>query len=148
MARSFQQPILNAPVIAEVCEHYQCENLPDRRFFDNALEDSFSIPNEKWSEFKDIFISSLRTASLIEEHDGRMRVLDSESSATADQDSEEYIDKLSSGIKVETGDSCVVIMPFAAPNGDYYSTVYKPAIEKAKLTPVSADNDTFLALAR
>ena len=34
-------------------------------------------------------------------------------------------------------------MPFRAPIGDYYNLVYKPAIEKAGLTPIRADNDIF-----
>jgi hypothetical protein len=35
------------------------------------------------------------------------------------------------------------MMPFAAPLGDYYSKIYEPAIIKAGLTPVRADNDIF-----
>jgi len=34
-------------------------------------------------------------------------------------------------------------MPFGAPIGDYYSLVYKPAIEKAGLIPIRADNEIF-----
>ena len=34
-------------------------------------------------------------------------------------------------------------MPFARPIGDYYKSVYKPAIEKAGLTPIRADNEIF-----
>lgn len=36
-----------------------------------------------------------------------------------------------------------MMMPFASPIGDLYSLVYKPAIEKAKLEPVRADNEIF-----
>ncbi len=35
------------------------------------------------------------------------------------------------------------MMPFAAPLGDYYDKIYKPAIEKAGLRPVRADNEIF-----
>ncbi|QDV61079.1 TIR domain-containing protein [Crateriforma conspicua] len=144
VSSGYQQAIQNAPVISDVYKHYRGENLPDRQFFDNALEDTFKIPRDKVSEFKDIFTSSLRTASLLEEHDGRVRVLDAAGSGQeANEESDEYIDKLSSGVKVASGDSCFVMMPFASPIGDYYSTVYKPAIEKAKLVPVRADNEIF-----
>jgi hypothetical protein len=141
--RGFQQAVLNAPIIADVYKHYRGENLPDSQFFDNALEDTFGIPKDKLSEFKEIFLSSLRTAALIEDHDGRMRVLDSASSIETEEQSSEYIEKLSSGVTVKAGDSCFVMMPFALPIGDYYSSVYKPAIEKANLIPVRADNDIF-----
>jgi hypothetical protein len=143
VAKGYQKAVLNAPVISEVYKHYRGENLPDAQFFDNALEDTFSVPKEKLSEFKEIFSSSLRTASLLEEHDGRVRVLDSASSIESTEESTEYIEKLSSGVTVKAGDSCFVMMPFASPIGDYYTAVYKPAIEKANLTPVRADNEIF-----
>ncbi|RBP45660.1 hypothetical protein DES53_10242 [Roseimicrobium gellanilyticum] len=34
-------------------------------------------------------------------------------------------------------------MPFAPPIGSYYEKIYDPAIRKAGLTPVRADNDIF-----
>jgi hypothetical protein len=34
-------------------------------------------------------------------------------------------------------------MPFADPIGGYYASVYKPAIERAKLTPIRADADIY-----
>jgi len=46
-------------------------------------------------------------------------------------------------VKVGATDSCFVMMPFAAPLGGYYESVYKPAIEKAGLQPVRADADIF-----
>lgn len=142
--KGYQEAILNAPVISDVYSHYRGENLPDRQFLDNALEDTFKIPKDKLSEFKEILESSLRTASLIEEHDGRKRVLDvATSGAKGDEESLEYIDKLSTGVTVNSDDSCFVMMPFASPVGDYYSSVYRPAIEKAKLTPVRADHEIF-----
>ena len=144
VTKGYQQAILNAPTISTVYKHYRGENLPDRQFFDNALEDNFKIPKAKLSEFKDILMSSLRAASLVEEHDDRIRVLDAATSdESSNEESAEYIDKLSSGVSVASGETCFVMMPFASPIGDYYSTVYKPAIEKAKLTPVRADNEIF-----
>jgi len=35
------------------------------------------------------------------------------------------------------------MMPFANPIGGYYSSVYDPAIRKAGLTPIRADNEMF-----
>jgi nucleoside 2-deoxyribosyltransferase len=35
------------------------------------------------------------------------------------------------------------MMPFAMPLGGYYATVYDPAIRKAGLTPIRADNEIF-----
>ena len=142
-SQGFQQAVLNAPVICDVYKHYRGENLPDRQFFDNALEDTFKVPKDKVNEFKDIFTSSLKTASLIEEHNGRIRVLDSASSVETEKASSDYIEKLSSGVSVKSGDSCFVMMPFGSPIGDYYFSVYKPAIEKANLNPVRADNEIF-----
>lgn len=139
----FQNALLNAPVISDVYKHYRGENLPDQQFFDNALEDNFGIPADKLSEFKAIFLASLRSAKLIDEEEGRMRVLDAAAVGDSNAASSEYIDKLSTGVKIDSSDSCFVMMPFASPIGDYYNAVYKPAIEKAKLKPVRADNEIF-----
>lgn len=35
------------------------------------------------------------------------------------------------------------MMPFAPPLGDYYSQIFEPAINKAGLTAIRADNDIF-----
>lgn len=143
VSNGYQQAVLNAPVLSDVYKHYRGENLPDRQFFDNALEDSFSIPKEKLSEFKDVFTNTLRTASLLEDNDGRIRVLDAASSIETDEETSNYIEKLSSGVSIKSGDSCFVMMPFGSPIGECYSVVYKPAIEKANLVPVRADNEIF-----
>lgn len=141
---ALHQAILNAPVFSDVYNHYRGENIPDSQFFDNALEDNFSIDPTKVSEFKDLFLKSLKSASLIAEHDGRMRVLDSATSGhDIQKDSSEYFDRISTGLIVSKSDSCFVVMPFAPPIGDYYLTVYKPAIEKAQLIAVRADNEIF-----
>ena len=44
---------------------------------------------------------------------------------------------------VSVNDSCFVMQPFAAPLGDYYDKIYRPAIEKAGLRPVRADAEIF-----
>jgi hypothetical protein len=51
--------------------------------------------------------------------------------------------KLERAVKVGATDSCFVMMPFAAPLGGYYESVYRPAIEKAGLQPVRADAEIF-----
>lgn len=42
--------------------------------------------------------------------------------------------------KPQTQGTCFVMMPFKDPFGGYYDTVFKPAITKAKLAPVRADD--------
>ena len=56
---------------------------------------------------------------------------------------EQQLKKLSKGVTVQASDSCFVVMPFADPIGGYYTTVYQPAIERAKLKPVRADAEIF-----
>ncbi len=73
---SLRQAALKAPDIGDVYRHYRGENLPDEQFFDNALVDTFKIPQTKLSEFKAIFLDTLRKAQLVEEHDGKIRILD------------------------------------------------------------------------
>lgn len=46
-------------------------------------------------------------------------------------------------MKIEPTDTCFVMMPFAPPIGGYYSSIYEPAIKKAGLKPVRADNEIF-----
>ena len=71
-----REAVLKAPVISEIVFHYRGENLPDSGFFDNALTDKFKIPADKLSEFKTILLESLKTAELIADHDGKLRVND------------------------------------------------------------------------
>lgn len=135
--------VLTAPVISEIYTHYRGENLPDSEFLDNALTDKFKILKDKLSEFKTIFFESLATAELISDHDGKSRVIDITSESSVQDKAKESFKKLEKTAKVKTGDSCFVMMPFADPLGSYYEKVYKPAIEKAGLTPVRADNELF-----
>lgn len=136
-----RQAVLDAPVVSDVYGHYRGENLPDTVFFNNALVDTFKVPNDKVDEFRSVFLDSLRTAELLSEHDGKFRVID----ASHDKGSGESatLKKLERAVKVNSSDSCFVMMPFANPLGGYYDKIYKPAIERAGLQPVRADADIF-----
>lgn len=140
-----REAILKAPTISEVYKHYRGENLPDRIFFENALTDNFKVPTDKLAEFIEIFTESLDAAKLIERTgDNKMRVIDisSDSKGTlVDPNSE--LKKLGKTVTIGSNDSCFVMMPFAPPLGDYYVKIYEPAILKAGLIPVRADNDIF-----
>ena len=140
---SLQIAVLNAPVISDIYTHYRGENLPDEEFFNNALMDKFKIPETKLTEFKSIFFESLKFAHLIEEHDGKYRIIDVSSEPTKKLDTGKVLEKLEKGTKIKATDSCFVMMPFADPLGSYYEKIYKPAIEKAGLTPLRADNEIF-----
>ncbi|MCB1123222.1 MAG: hypothetical protein KJT03_16830, partial [Verrucomicrobiae bacterium] len=140
--RALQQAVLNAPQISDVYEHYRGENLPDRKFFENALEDKFKVPADKISDFIGIFEQSLEAAKLIQKVDNRIRVIDV-TEAVPGQPEEQRLKKISKDVKVASGDSCFVMMPFADPIGSYYEKIYEPAIKKAGLEPVRADNDIF-----
>jgi hypothetical protein len=138
----YRQAILNAPDIAEVYQHYRGENLPDDVFLKNTLVDTYKIPDESFVEFKQIFVTSLETAKLIERHGEKIRLLDISNQDTAPAASER-IKKLGKSVNVSPTDTCFVMQPFAPPLGDYYEKIYKPAIEKAGLTPIRADADIF-----
>lgn len=141
--RGIRDAVLSAPIISEVYGHYRGEYIPDPQFFHNALSDTFEVPADKLDEFQDVFFESLRSAELIAESDGKYRVLDVTSSHDQVPGNTPTFKKLDRAVKVESGESCFVMMPFAAPHGDYYSKVYKPAIEKAGLRPVRADTEIF-----
>jgi len=141
---ALQEAILSAPVIKDVYGHYRGENLPDTQFFHNALTDNFGVPADKVDEFQEVFLSSLRSAQLLVEHDGKMRVVDvSHDRSHGRTGDSPTLKKLEKSVKVTSGDSCFVMMPFAPPLGDYYTKIYKPAIEKAGLRPVRADTEIF-----
>jgi hypothetical protein len=61
-----REAVLKAPEISDVYKHYRGENLPDDQFFDNALVDTFRIPQGKVNDFKSIFVETLKKAQLIE----------------------------------------------------------------------------------
>lgn len=138
-----QQAVLKAPVVSDVYNHYRGENLPDEEFFDNALMDKFKIPENKLKEFKKVFFDSLNSASLINEHEGKNRVLDVTSEPVKKGNPKQVLKKLEKSTSVQSDDSCFVMMPFAEPIGSYFDKIYAPAIEKAGLSPVRADNTIF-----
>lgn len=139
-----REAVLSAPVISEVYGHYRGENLPDLQFFHNALADNFNVPADKIDEFREVFLASLTAAQLLSEHNGKTRVIDvSHDSSTRGSDVSPTLKKLEKAVKVESGDSCFVMMPFSSPLGDYYAKIYKPAIEKAGLRPIRADAEIF-----
>lgn len=136
--------ILAAPQISDVYNHFRGENLPDPQFLDNSLVDNFKIPSDKVGEFRSIFISSLKFANLLEDHGDKTRLVDVvKSTSNEDQDKSNRLKKLEKGIDISNDDTCFVMMPFALPIGGYYSSIYEPAIRKAGLTPVRADDDIF-----
>jgi hypothetical protein len=131
-----RQAVLKAPDIGEVYRHYRGENLPDEQFLDNALVDTFKIPQAKLSEFKAILLDTLRKAELLEEHDGKKTIVDVSPEVISSEASVEVIRKRGKAIAIAPGDTCFVMMPFAAPLGSHYGLIYEPAIKKAGLTPV------------
>ncbi|HZF11596.1 MAG TPA: hypothetical protein VFE33_22635 [Thermoanaerobaculia bacterium] len=138
-----REAILNAPDISDVYRHYRGENLPDEQFFDNALVDTFHIPQSKLSEFKALFMESLEKAQLLERHNGKVRVLDFSQETGSGPSTTVDLKKLGRAVTVDPSDSCFVVMPFAAPLGLHYSLIYEPAIRKAGLKPMRADDDIF-----
>jgi len=141
--KGLREAIVKAPEIGDVYEHYRGENLPDEQFLDNSLVDKFGIPKDKLAEFKGVLIDSLLYAELVEESGGKYRVIDVSGGGDVDVDTDARIKKLGKGINVSAGDSCFVMMPFAEPHGSYYSKIYDPAVRKAGLRPVRADDEIF-----
>lgn len=142
--KGLREAILKAPVISEVYKHYRGENLPDRKFFENALIETFKIPVEKLSEFIEIFTDSLTKAKLLENVGEKQRILDISSERNSPLvDTTSDFKKLSKAASVSSDDTCFVMMPFAPPLGDYFAKIFEPAIEKAGLKAMRADNDIF-----
>lgn len=140
-----RQAILNAPVISDVYTHYRGENLPDQQFLVNALVDKFHIPQTNVTEFLEVFVDSIRDASLLDEHNGKRRLLDISTSGDSGSSpqSEDALKKLSKGVLIAAGDTCFVMMPFKNPIGEHYNKIFEPAISKAGLKPIRADNEIF-----
>ncbi len=137
-----REAVLEAPDLGDVYKHYRGENLPDPQFFRNALIDKFKIPEDKLAEFETVFNETMQYAKLIDEHNGKRRLLDVSKEVTSEE-SESRIKKLGKDISVKSTDSCFVMMPFANPIGGYFSLIYEPAIAKAGLTAIRADADIF-----
>ena len=110
-----RQAVLNAPTISDVYKHYRGENIPDEQFFRNALVDTFKLPEDKVDEFKSVFLEDLSEAQLIEDVGGKKRVLDVARDAEVGSASDDTLKKISKGVKIEHGDTCFVMMPFADP---------------------------------
>jgi len=141
--RGLQEAVLKAPVISDVYNHYRGENLPDTQFFQNALVDTFKVPKEKISEFTQIFFPTMEKAKLVEKTNDKFRVVDVSQYSTVESESSPLLKKLEKQVAVSAGDTCFVMMPFAKPIGDHYQLIYEPAIKKAGLVPVRADNEIF-----
>jgi len=139
----YREAVLKAPEISDVYKHYRGENLPDDKFLRNTVVETYKVPADKFAEFKSVFIESLLKAQLLTRHGDKVRVVDVSSEEPSTEDKSERLKKLGRAVSVSPTDTCFVMQPFAAPLGDYYDKVYKPAIEKAGLTPVRADADIF-----
>ncbi|HAS82203.1 MAG TPA: hypothetical protein DCS43_05890 [Verrucomicrobia bacterium] len=139
----YRTAVLQAPDISEVYKHYRGENLPDDVFFKNTIADSFSIPEDSFEDFKQVFVESLQTAQLVNDHTGKLRVLDVSEESSSPEDKDERIKRMGAKVTVHSTDTCFVMQPFAAPLGGYYDKIYKPAIEKAGLQAVRADAEIF-----
>ncbi|MBI2801416.1 MAG: hypothetical protein HYX63_14250 [Gammaproteobacteria bacterium] len=101
------------------------------------------MPAESFQEFKQVFLESLETAELISKHGEKIRITDVASGDASTPTQSDRLKKLERITNVGANDSCFVMQPFAAPLGDYYDKIYKPAIEKAGLRPVRADAEIF-----
>ncbi len=141
--KGLRQAALKAPTISDVYNHYRGENLPETTFFENALIDTFKLPKEKVPEFTNIFLQTLEKAKLIEKTNDKIRVLDVSAPAGSETVDSPLLKKLEKEVKIKAGDNCFVMMPFAKPISDHYQLIYEPAIRKAGLTPVRADNEIF-----
>lgn len=128
-----REAVLNAPLLSDIYKHYRGENLPDEQFLDNALIDKFKIEKDKLTEFKEIFLESLKSAMLIEQRDGKVRVVDITTDSGVSPKESETLKKLGKDIKIDENDVCFVMMPFSDPLGKYYKLIYEPAIKKAGL---------------
>ena len=140
---AMRQAILDAPDISTVYKHYRGENLPDGSFFENALVDKFGIPSSEVSKFTDIFVSSLKSAHLLEPQGDKLRVLDITDSSERTASSPTTLRRAVKDEKIDGSETCFVVMLFAEPIGGYYSRIYEPAIKKAGLRPIRADADIF-----
>lgn len=132
-----------APVISDVYSHFRGESLPDAQFLTNTLIDTYKIPAEKVPEFLEIFVSSLRAAQLLDETNDKHHVIDATHSSDSALDNTPTLSRLSKKADIREGDTCFVMMPFAGPIGGYYAAIYEPAIIKAGLKPVRADDEIF-----
>lgn len=140
-----REAVQQAPIIGDAYKYYRGENLPETHFLKNTAIEKFEVPEDKADLFVQVFTQTLEDAKLLENMEGgQRRVLDvTYSSSTSPDASGVNLKKLSKGVNVQATDTCFVMQPFASPHGDYYATVYAPAIEKAGLKAVRADDEIF-----
>jgi hypothetical protein len=138
-----RQAVFKAPGVSDVYTHYRGENVPDDEFFRNALVDTFKLPRDKVDEFKVVFFDDLQDAQLIDEVDGKKRILDVSGTPELRGQPDETLKKISRGVKIDEGDTCFVMMPFAEPIGGYYKSIYETAITRAGLRAIRADDEIF-----
>jgi hypothetical protein len=141
--KGYREAVLTAPEISDVYKHYRGENIPDDTFFRNTVVQNYKIPEADFKDFKQVFLESLEKAGLLEKKEGNNRVLDVSSELEPAGEQSQRLKKLGATAAVKTGDSCFVMQPFAAPHGDYFEKIFKPAIDKTGLKPVRADADIF-----
>jgi len=93
----------------------------------------------------EIFLDSLNSAQLLEEHNGKRRLIDESDASEPGQTqaSDDALKKLGKAVNIDAGDTCFVVMPFVKPIGDHYEKIYTTAIAKAGLRPIRADNEIF-----
>ncbi|TLY50112.1 MAG: hypothetical protein E6K53_11635 [Gammaproteobacteria bacterium] len=139
----YREAVLKAPDLSEVYRHYRGENLPDDQFLMNTVVETYHVPPESFPEFKQVLLESLESAQLTAKHGDKIRVLDSASEDKLAQGQSDRLKRLGKTTSISATDTCFVMQPFAAPLGDYYDKIYRPAIEKAGLRPVRADADIF-----
>ncbi len=139
----YRQAVMKAPEISEVYQHYRGENLPDDQFLRNTVVETYKVPADSFQEFKQVFLESLETAELISRHGDKIRITDVASGDASTPAPSDRLKKLERATNIGANDSCFVMQPFAAPLGDYYEKIYRPAIEKAGLRPVRADAEIF-----
>ena len=139
----YRQAVMTAPDISEVYQHYRGENLPDDQFLRNTVVETYKVPAESFQEFKQVFLESLETAELISKHGDKIRITDVAGGDATTPTQSDRLKRLEKATNVGANDSCFVMQPFAAPLGDYYEKIYRPAIEKAGLRPVRADAEIF-----
>jgi hypothetical protein len=141
--KGLRNAVLKAPEISDVYERYRGVILPDEHLLNNTLVAKFRIPQEKLAEFKAIFKNSLEYAKLIEQTDGKSRIIDVSGPGEVPVETGARVKKFAKGISAAPKDTCLVLMPLADPHSTYYDQIYKPAVEKAGLRPVRADAEIF-----
>ncbi|HEV7238877.1 MAG TPA: hypothetical protein VGQ36_06515 [Thermoanaerobaculia bacterium] len=98
--QGYREAVMLAPQIADVYNHYRGENLPDDKFFANALTDKFGLPAENVAEFKSVFIDTLETAQLLARHNDKIRIVDvSGEEGSAVPPSQDRLEKLGKAVK-------------------------------------------------